>query len=75
MKAKSKRRVVRRYFRVSMVLPYNASVGRAQEYVRDAVSCWKGGYTREDPMVDLKTDTIRVAIIGKEKRKWIRKLG
>lgn len=66
-------------FKVSFILPEGATVGRARDYVEDAVSTMNGslmpyGADHEDPdagdpMSYLDGDTVRVTRLNQKKRK------
>ena len=55
-------------FQVSLNLPYGCTVGRAQEYVRDAVGSWSGGLDPEDPISKLDWTTVKVVRKRKERK-------
>lgn len=49
-------------FNLTMTLPHDVTIQQAQQYVRDAVGGWKGGFNADEPMTELDVDTIRVGL-------------
>ena len=47
-------------FMITIDLPKNVTKDDMVRYITEAVGCWKGGYSPEDPLFDLDGTSVKV---------------
>lgn len=54
---------MKRTFSVTLEVPIGSTVKDLTAYIRDAVACWKGQFSPDDPLFDLDPDKVKVKAV------------